>query len=144
MKKYIPLFICVMQVSIISANLNAQNSVQFQYDKSGNRISRKVIILDKSHARKLIPKDSLVDSNNYSKLIIYPNPVKTNLKVCLDNSFDCKNTTVSMFDINGHLVHTQKPKDNVFTIDMTGYSDGIYILIFDNGVNKKEFKVVKR
>ncbi|AWA30310.1 hypothetical protein HYN48_09555 [Flavobacterium magnum] len=80
-----------------------------------------------------------IDPINTGSIALYPNPTHDRVHV------DTKNAaaTVTVFDINGRLMHTQQLVNGSGDIDLTGVQSGVYLfrVATENGtINKKVVK----
>jgi photosystem II stability/assembly factor-like uncharacterized protein len=80
-----------------------------------------------------------------SDVTIYPNPVHNLLNVDLNNK-DMGDLSLRIFSIDGKLLMVKEfqsfPKERI-TLDLTGYSPGIYFLNLQGTYNSSCFKVIK-
>jgi hypothetical protein len=77
-------------------------------------------------------------------LSIFPNPVKdkANLKICLPQQ---SKALLYVYDINGRILNTvllDEIKTNVFSLDVSGYSAGIYTIKLKAGASVAETKML--
>ena len=69
---------------------------------------------------------------------IYPNPVKNKLTVSVGR--DAVGTEVKLINKEGRLVQQFIIQQQNFTVDMSGYAGGVYLLQFSNGLVQKVVK----
>ena len=69
---------------------------------------------------------------------IFPNPTKNSIIISQTSK---KFTTCEIYNLNGQLLNTQKIDANYQNIDLSGYSEGVYILKLD-GKEASSFKKV--
>lgn len=69
----------------------------------------------------------------------YPNPVRDNLFIQLDN-WD-EPYEVRMTDLSGRVVYNKKTSDNIILIDVNGFNKGLYILTVTDGKNTNSQRV---
>lgn len=74
--------------------------------------------------------------NEASKVVFYPNPVQDNLNISAESNV--KSLIIS--DSTGKTVKTIKDAQNIHSVDVSGLSNGLYILSADN---KQTFKFIK-
>jgi len=80
---------------------------------------------------------SISDVDNLKGAVIYPNPVRDNLKI--DNLEE--NTTIEIYSITGQRVRTVTSAMGSIEIDMNNLSNGIYVVKMQNGKNTRTEKV---
>ena len=84
---------------------------------------------------------SLNSTNNPSlfgtDLVIYPNPVSTELQISGSNV----NSNISILDISGKTILTQKNVGK--TIDVSSLKEGIYFLQLTNSTGTANYKFIK-
>jgi len=71
-----------------------------------------------------------------SKIFIFPNPVKTNLKVAGTE----KDVKINLIDLNGKLLQSVSAQDNSTDIDVSALSPGLYLL----QIGEKSIKFIKQ
>ena len=77
-------------------------------------------------------------NNNRQTISIYPNPAKDLVTVVVGNNLLNKNAVLS--DMHGKLLQTIKISSLSFTINVTGYPGGIYLMKIDNETPVKIIK----
>ena len=81
-------------------------------------------------------------SNWEYEIFIYPNPTTTALNL---SSTEMMDMTISITDITGRVIQTEKVMDSFYTIDVSNLSSGIYLLRLEsNDGASKIVKFVKR
>lgn len=127
--------------------------VTFDYDASGNRISRNYIILKSA---KVTPAESssqstikepdkkpYKDKSGNADIIIYPNPTSGNLKVEIAN-FDFKQkSAIYVYDLQGKMIIQKSPATGSDIIDLSSYTNGLYIMKIELGDKISEWKIMK-
>lgn len=74
---------------------------------------------------------------------LYPNPVRE--EVTLEIATLQKDAMLSLYNSEGKLVHSQPALEKNNTINLSGYSSGLYMLqILYNGTIEKSFKIIKK
>ena len=76
------------------------------------------------------------------EISIYPNPATTVLNL---SSTEMMDMTVSITDITGRVIQTEKVLDSYYVVDVSGLTAGVYLLCLESrdGANKS-IKFVKR
>jgi hypothetical protein len=73
-------------------------------------------------------------------VVVYPNPTTSNINIANLNL----NSTVKIFNMTGQQVFNGKANSDVMTVDMSRYSNGIYMLqVVSNGKSLKS-KIIKK
>ena len=73
-------------------------------------------------------------------VVVYPNPTTSNINIANLNL----NSTVKIFNMTGQQVFNGKADSEVMTVDMSRYSNGIYMLqVVSNGKSQKS-KIIKK
>ncbi len=67
---------------------------------------------------------NVTENSLVSSIKIYPNPVKNNAILNLENYNDA---TLEIFDFNGRLIYTKKQETSLNEISMENFASGIYI-----------------
>ena len=96
-------------------------------------------------AKKANLQSILVGVNEYSNgqggMKIYPNPVRNILTVETLQSFG--NSTLSIFNVNGQELLTQKVVSSKTQLDMSGFAKGVYTIRLLNNDKVEVRKIVK-
>lgn len=122
-----------------------RGTVKFTYDADGNRTERNLIVLKsaKASVEGKKPK-ALEDSLGNKKILLYPNPTHGEVRVDLD-SYDTQSpTTYYLYSIGGKMLSTQKQPGGSFTVDLSNYANGTYILKIQVGNNATQWKIIKQ
>jgi len=105
----------------------------FEYD-----IEEDTIIGEISYLKEV--RFSEINDISYNKNnILYPNPSTGIFTV---NSNFNKIDFVKIFDYTGKTIYILHPKNNIFKINMTGKTKGIYFLRINSGKNNETFKFI--
>ncbi|MDD4150340.1 MAG: T9SS type A sorting domain-containing protein, partial [Bacteroidales bacterium] len=82
-----------------------------------------------------------IETNEISKISIYPNPVSEMLNIELSNVKS--NVQIQLFSIDGKLVFDKKyGNEDLYTIDVSNYCAGMYNLVLTIGEIKSENKII--
>ena len=95
-------------------------------DTTGNADSSSVIVVFNLEQATTISEQSL-DQN---QLVLFPNPVKNNLRIELDTQFNGINTQVNIRDLTGKLLQTERfsANSNKLNLDVSSFESGIYFV----------------
>lgn len=76
-----------------------------------------------------------------NKVMVFPNPVKNNLKIKSEKSIN----SVSIYDINGRLLNHFNPinLNTEYKLEVSHLVEGIYILNIESGNRKQSIEIVK-
>jgi hypothetical protein len=88
------------------------------------------------------PDTDGINENNSLNIIVSPNPSTDKFNVRLSDSNS--EHTINVYDLSGKLIQTFKSTDTQFSIDMTSYESGIYILEVKNEQFVSKTQVVKQ
>ena len=129
--------------------------LSFNYDQSGNRSSRNVISLKGSKITYshdsisgdqnafLAKQDSMLYSDMDQKVKIYPNPTKGLLHTKLTGFDFTQKSGIYVYNSNGILLKEIVPATATDEIDLSTYSNGIYIMRIAVGDKTSEWKIFK-
>jgi len=140
----------------------AQNPLErsYIYDESGNRTKSKVI--DFAMKSMQVPIDSLdlenteTESSNpmeedvfYTEQIgniqlnIFPNPTTQRVTVRIENYTDFKGGALQLCTSNGQLLQQIPVNSSEFTVDLSHYVKGVYILKLQINQQNDSWKIIK-
>ena len=104
----------------VSAEQATDPSIEI--DNSGNLIL--VYCSDYLYAKKFNTTALGVDSFADTSVLLYPNPVKDNLKIDVSN--DLNNFTIEIYDMLGRNIYKNLLSERVTTINTESFASGIY------------------
>jgi hypothetical protein len=126
--------------------LNTVNTLT-QFDSRVRRDVKNIKIYDQQHQNPLCTSAveyhvGITENGNNLSALIYPNPAKDQVVVDLNDNI--KNGSLSIFDVAGRQLHSQKI-DNTFrsTINVQNYSPGLYLVKISSPEKNGTFKFVK-
>ena len=133
--------------------LFAPVAIQYSYNTSGERMSRKIQQITLKSAGIMV-RDSVnvafndqnemyEDNADGQKVIIYPNPTKGQLKIEIQGDEKITNSLIYLYDLSGKLLINKKQYDSNIPLDLSNYSPGVYILKIIMGGKTSEWKIVK-
>lgn len=119
-------------------------SIAYDYDQAGNRISR-VIKLPNKAKKHVETTDSTVVKDQLGKqtITVYPNPTRGALGVDIKGSDVTDQTSITVYNGQGVQLYFTKADAGLNSIDMSAYPVGWYILRVQIGSYKKEYKIIK-
>ena len=74
---------------------------------------------------------------------VYPNPVKEQLTVLLDQNISSENMILNVYDLAGKLVSHQSLNSSKTLINTSFFASGFYTLILSNKTERKMIKLIK-
>jgi hypothetical protein len=125
--------------------------IQYSYDAAGNRICRKGIYLKDSivsdYTNKFIEKDTskfqIDDNFSDIKIKIYPNPFSTSITLKTSESSNTIIAYYELFSQNGQCLVKNKINNFPQEINLSGLSNGEYILKLQVNNKDKEYLIIK-
>lgn len=120
---------------------------EFTYDNAGNRVSRKVIVLNNVQSRAADPEpDSpLQDELSKRKITIHPNPTRGMLTVELSGGQQEDMHKVQVYTSGGQLIISEAITGNgSLGADLSAYLPGIYLLLVSTGKEQAQYKIIKQ
>jgi hypothetical protein len=127
----------------------SQQTVEYEYDTAGNRVSRNVIVLHTNTRNALVqpqPQDSVV----YTEILkdfsvrIYPNPTDGLLTVELNDLPEKQTAVISLYNTSGKQLLLQRNVEYSTEVNLSNQPQGIYILRIEISGNVSEWKIIKR
>lgn len=120
---------------------------EFTYDYAGNRISRKVIVLNPVQSRSTPggEESPLQEELSRCHITVYPNPTKGKLVVAISNGGDTDIHKMYAYTAGGELIFSESLTGNGdVTIDLSDRQRGVYILSVRTGDDEAQYKIVKQ
>jgi len=124
-----------------------QNMVSYAYDNAGNRISRKIVLLNSSptHVKKdTISPAPVKEQLGDRTITIFPNPTKGALAVEITGGSDKDEIRIMLISGQGIQLKTMKAQTGTTPLDLRAYPPGWYILRVKSGEKVTEFKIIKQ
>ena len=133
----------------------AQETYEYKYDGSGNRILRHIIHI--KSASLLAQNDTIVESDSSlikkariykevlgkSNINVYPNPTRGNLKVELQKQPENSECSVVLYDMEGKQITQTKIDGSQGLLDISSYPNGMYIMRVFINTEYSEWKIIK-
>jgi hypothetical protein len=116
--------------------------VEFAYDAAGNRISRKLVPLNKS----AFISDTIAISEEKMgerSIKLYPNPTPGIITMTISQLEHEEKVQVFVTDMKGRLLVREEQNNPNFKIDLSAYPSGFYILSAIIGNERREWKIIK-
>jgi hypothetical protein len=118
-------------------NLSAQVII-YQYDASGNRIKRNIVVTRSLQADTTLNKtvdsteiygdNAPEDANTALNVKVYPNPTYGIFEIEIEHLTEKQKPQLHIYTINGSLVKTVNRLQNRQSIDISDQPTGIYLL----------------
>jgi hypothetical protein len=142
--KQVLMVLCLMLSSFLALG---QTRFEYIYDNAGNRIKRQVITLTKAipqtkedSIQLVKPVEEVVEN---VKVKVYPNPTHGQVHVELEGRAWEPKITVHLLTLYGRILREFERKDSFFDLDLSGYSEGVYILLIAFKEKRCSFKIIK-
>lgn len=127
---------CIVSASI---TCNSQINLSYDYDASGNRISRTVTVAPSKPMQNKEQKSS--EMLNEIKVTCSPNPTDGIINISIVGILE-EGGFARVFDMSGVLL-IEQPLSYEMTFDLAGYDSGIYLVSVSNGANVNAIRVIK-
>ena len=147
MRHFLPFLLILIAGNIFFiSTAYCQVTVSYTYDAAGRRIERNIIVLNSANTDlgdAQTKNAVLTDSLGNQKVLIYPNPTKGELKVEIQGYQKDIKITINLYSLTGKLLQTQNPISNTFSLDLSGYATGTYLLKIVLGDKVSDWKIIK-
>lgn len=119
-------------------------TVNYEYDNSGNIKSRKVITLKSSFAESdsTVLEPKMIEDTEI-KIKIYPNPTSGNLKIEVLDYKDNEEMIFYVYDLNGRLLLNTRRGGSINTLDLSRFPNGAYILYMTRKGANSSWRIIK-
>lgn len=87
---------------------------------------------------------SITETQDYNNIKIFPNPATNKLDLELQQIKDLKNSTLSIYDIQGQLMLQQTIEQTKIELNITHFSKGIYVIKLKNNKKSIVSKFIKK
>jgi hypothetical protein len=135
----------LMAVFATSLPAFSQTQYGYEYDLSGNRVSRHVILLRSAEA-----KDDQREEEIYTEILdsrkirICPNPTKGTLIVEVPLKDQQDQVHLRIYDVKGVLISYQQITEEKTTVFLNDQPSGLYIMRISCGKTVSEWKIIKQ
>jgi len=122
----------------------SQNKIYFEYDLSGNRAERTIVLPQPKSATisRENQLDEFEDQLGTQQIRIYPNPTKGLLKIDFP-SLSEPGMTLRVHDSQGRLLINKPAREIGNELNLYKYPSGLYILTIQRGSEKRVWKINK-
>jgi len=134
----------ILPAWLIAGVMGYSQSMVYTYDDSGNRIERSITL--KSTASSEKEDDSIEACNDEPgdlDIVIYPNPVKSELILEISGTEEVIDASISLFDQSGKLVLQENHITNTSILYLGDLMPGNYFMIIQTGERYTRWKIVK-
>jgi hypothetical protein len=136
--------ICTLLLVLLGVFSLPAQSIAYDYDAAGNRISRTVITIPPPQSGSTNRINPFVENWGERKITIYPNPTKGSLKISITNGALMEAYEAKTFDSDGRLINTTHQTGNgEMVVDLNAQSPGVYILKLSSVTEEKTYKILK-
>jgi hypothetical protein len=129
----------------LPANTVAYNDVLPKYETGYSYRVRSYTTAGKSFESNIVsyttPKDPTTGLNDFSgkkSLLVYPNPAQTQLTVHSEAG-----SSIRIFDIHGKLMLVRKDCSSTESVDISGFTHGLYIVCMEGNLKTGLVKFMK-
>lgn len=145
----------VLSKAVAAAPINPPNTLKFTYDLAGNQTNREYVYIasgvwrhsNPANAKEVITEEKLIESDIYSDILYYPNPVVSELFLKWKNSEIDFVDRIELYSLSGQLIKSMSNIKNAeeTTIDFQSLPSGYYnlLLIYNSG-EAKDLKIIKK
>ncbi|NDW18125.1 hypothetical protein D0T53_04235 [Dysgonomonas sp. 216] len=134
------LFVLVLLCSLYAYS---QNKVSFEYDQTGNRTKKTLVVTTKSLLANEQPEQIIKEEISKREVKIY-SAIKGQITVEYSTLEGMKNGTMAVYSFTkGTPVLTRKIKHLREDLDISRHPSGIYILLVDIDGEKTSYKLIK-
>ena len=129
--------------ALLLTAISTTAQVRFGYDSAGNRITREIVLQQKSVPERIdTPMFHEILSEHTVK--IYPNPTDGLLTVEISSVQNVDTWDISVYDISGQIVMKTTVASTIANVDLRNNANGIYLMhIVINGENTT-WKIIKK
>jgi hypothetical protein len=138
----------VLLLMVVFAALSpvfSQTQYGYEYDDSGNRISRQVIPLRSAEVKDDQKKEEIYKGALDSlEIKIFPNPTKGTMTVEVPLKDRQDQVQLRIYNMKGVLISFQDVAEEKTTIFLNDQPSGIYIMRISCGKSVSEWKIIKQ
>ncbi len=130
---------------VFSIATTKAQTIEYTYDKSGNRTSRKVILLRSVYSAPEQPEQKVVFTDLFAdmNISIYPNPTKGQLIVQIMGVLPEQPVNILVYNMSGVLLQKKEKVSATTDIDISNQPTGTYIMKIVCGESTSDWKIIK-
>lgn len=121
-----------------AGNLEILTDTNNSFTTFGQDTSGQLYAAGSGRVFKIVGETMGVTDQNSTEISIYPNPTNQFVNIISNQKVD----EVSVYSVEGKLLQTLK--GNVQKVDLTNYSDGVYMITIQSGKINKTQKIIKK
>ena len=114
------------------------DSIRFNYDANGNRISRSLTF------KRIISPSQDPEAVSEVSYNLFPNPTSDQFSIILNEQAEGSSIHATLINTTGVILETREVLGNAATFDLSGKPNGIYFLEIDSPEGHQTWKVVKQ
>ncbi len=130
-----------------------QTKVEFNYNNTGSRTSRKTTTInlkstsnqssDSFSTEKKTEPESLTDEMGDYSVLIYPNPVESEINISIEGKTDVSLVEISIYDQVGRLVLKRNESSDKILLNLSHLTPGSYYMNLSMDGSNKKWTIVK-
>lgn len=134
----------IMLLTMLCWLSQAQTIHGYEYDSSGNRISRRIIMLrNATTERDNETKEDIKDILNGFTINIYPNPTNGTLYIDHTSTDSIPTFKLYIYDLKGTLLINKTTKEKRTLLDLSKKPKGTYLLRIISEDSSSDWKIIK-
>ena len=118
-------------------------NIEYKYDDAGNRILRKVVVLQQKTA-KIDTTQFQQDLLGKQIVKVYPNPTSGWLSVNINHLEPGEKSQLFVYSMSGAMLIRKEDISTANRIDLNAQSPGMYIMRIILGAKTSEWKIIKK
>ncbi len=136
------LFINLLFLFSLSASADR---ILYGYDSSGNRTSAiKEIVYSRSQdVDSVHSRQSYRDSLSLARITIYPNPTRGDLRIEITGVNDFEHSSITIYGLNGAVLYLKDQAEALNELDITSWTEGIYLMVIRINGESTTWKIIK-
>lgn len=127
-----------------AAFAQAPMPIEISYDAAGNRITRKVMMLNMSKGGSYGDSTYYLDRMNAIQMKVYPNPTTGKVFVEMFEAEEIGKSVVRVYDNQGKRMYENTNKGSFVEVDMSSFPSGYYIVDLWVKEEHTTWKIIKK
>lgn len=119
------------------SNIYGQKVIQYNYDNSGNRIKREIVVTQNAVI------DKLSETLSEHEIQIYTNPDKDSLSINISNIDGSNKTFLTLYNASGTILKNYIIKSTQSNIDISNKMNDIYLMKITIDEEEIIWKIIK-
>lgn len=138
---------CMIAIAAISSLSAISQTVRFEYDNCGNRISQKITVYktaDSTHLKSgsFTFSDTKTETNE-TRIVVSPNPTNSSITIKFEDFNESENTTAILYSTSGKMILKKSLESSEDKISLSDLDNGVYILSVVSATRKEQFRLIK-